>query len=189
MDNTFLPDNLLIRAIGNWNPKIFKPQWIKKNLLGEGELNFLVNPDVLELGWDVQGIKIFPKPNELMMILEGEKQITSDNILRFASLFIKTVSLLPHTPIEAIGFNITYTVKPDKKTKVTEWLLKHQVQFEDLSLTQIQVSKKCEKYILNIIVTKEGENHKVNFNYHFDNSIETEANYFLELYKDSERYL
>lgn len=191
MNDTIKPDSLLIRAVGNWNPKIFTPIWIKKNLTEPESietLDFLFDPQEIEIGYDIQGIKIFPKPSELAITIEGKDDINSDKIMLCNKILIKILQLLPQTPIKAIGFNINYAIGVEQNTKITDWYKKQTQNYEDLSLNQVIVNRDFGKYILNIVVNSEADKYKINFNYHFT-SIDENPNLYIDLINDTGRYL
>ena len=62
---------LNINAVGNWNIKIFNPQWIIKNLLkdikNKGPINVsgIINANTLELSYTLDEITLTPNPNFL----------------------------------------------------------------------------------------------------------------------------
>ncbi len=191
MDYEFPPDKLLIRATGNWNPKIFTPGWIKKNLVtpeSTEAFNFLFNPGEIEIGYDVQGIKIFPKLNELAIAIDKDN-INDVKVLLCNKFLLKILELLPQTPIKAVGFNVNYLIDRNQETKITSWYESQKQYFEDLSLNQVSVTKNFDKYILNIIINPEDEKLKINFNYHFSYSIDENPSLYIDLIRDTRRYL
>ncbi len=100
-----------------------------------------------------------------------------------------TVSLPVKIGVKAVGFNVNYLIDRNQETKITGWYESQKQYFEDLSLNQISVTKNFDKYILNIIINLEDEKLKINFNYHFLHGIDEKPSLYIDLIKDTNRYL
>lgn len=191
MNTKKIPDNLLIKAVGNWNPRIFTPQWISNNLTkGEHPLKiaFLFNPAKGDAGYEIDGIMLFPTVNDLQIAIQNKGKITEENIILITKFIIKILELLPHTPITAIGFNVNYLLDTKQESKIINWLKSQNSIFEDLTLKQITISNKFDNFTKNIIIAPDNEGVTISFNYHYDKWDIFEPNHYLELIEDSARY-
>ena len=95
-----------IVCIGNWNTKIFTPQWVLSKLysIPEGEtMNMNINKDNLNLSFIWKDFSFFPTEKSVEIKMSNVDQ----SVLNQAEiLFAKLIDYLPHTPIEAFGYNI-----------------------------------------------------------------------------------
>lgn len=105
-----------IVAIGNWNKRIFTPQWVSSRLFPTADsIEGLLNQEDVELGYKHGGITVFPK-DSLLEIRVDEIKYCSNAI----AIFNKIIKELPHTPIKAVGFNIRYDIIRNLTTIILE---------------------------------------------------------------------
>jgi hypothetical protein len=189
-DQESKPSLLNIKAIGLWNEYIFKPEWIVKYILSQDEkkVNILFNIDNRDLGYDIDGIKIFPRYSELVIEID-QQNIKDENIELATKILIKTLKTLPHTPIKAIGFNIHYVMNKNSNKKIVEWANNNRNKYDDINTYEIRASKKFKDYSLNLIVDFEDDNVKINCNYNFKQIIEFQEDIFLKFIEETNNLL
>lgn len=175
--------------LGNWNKKIFTPDWVKKFLFEvpkEIELQGIFNFEDLDLGFSYQDLILMPKENSLEISL---KQFTEENIKTATQLLMKLFNLLPHTPIKALGFNIKYIANKNEKNELINISDQIFSSSKKMPLTQIKFTEDKDKYLLNIIVDNLNENLLLNFNFHYNQISELNENSFIEHYTETLQYL
>lgn len=94
-----------IVAVGAFNPAIFTPDWLERfNLIGAGDLEEARACKSLVVS---QQVTSFETSWFALQILEEQFSLTSKGALSpaFADLACGILSLVPHTPIKAIGIN------------------------------------------------------------------------------------
>ena len=102
------PNKLAIFIIGNWNPRIFTPAWIKTKLFElkpTDEIEGLVNFDDMDFAFRHNNITIVPKYNILEITTENVSVEINNEI---ANIITKIFELLPQTPVKALGINLKY---------------------------------------------------------------------------------
>ncbi len=156
---------------GNWNPKIFKPQWLVDKILQNKEMkiNALFNLELIEIGYDLGSFLIFPTENYLRIDLK-DKNI--ENIKKTTLVLLKILELLCHTPISALGFNIVITFdKNDDKinNKFSIFLKKYQEHdIEDFKIMEYKHVLKKENYQINIVSDlSNADKFVINFNFNY----------------------
>ncbi len=194
METEIKLNQINIKVPGNWNRRIFSPAWISKNFTvpeGIREINLLFNPDDIEIGYKIMGVQIFPKENELALVIGNSDEINNDNILLCFKLFIKILDILPQTPIKAIGFNVDYLLPVNAKSNLGDWIKKQKQDYEKLAMNGLTLKQDTEKYTLNLKIEIIADTFKVDFNYHFKNyvDIDQSPDFFIKLIEDTKRYL
>jgi hypothetical protein len=186
------PVLLTIKIVGSWNTSIFKPEWINNFLFDNKDLNkkigILIDFDENEIGYELDNLKLLPKSNELAIVIEKDK-ISEKSIYLATEVFIRILSLLPHTPIKGIGFNVDYLISQNSDLEILKWINNCKCDFLDMNLSRIYFSKTTAEYLLNLIFLKENDNLKINFNYHYPNLRKFDSKIFKYLINDSLNYL
>jgi len=156
-----------IICLGNWNKKIFSPTWVASNLfeLKENKIEAFFNPNELDIGFKLNDVVLFPKDTSLEIKLDN---INEGAIELSGKLLNKILSILPHTPVKAIGVNIRYRFNKDKSNDIVKKLNTVQCKINDFETNQIKFSKKYEKFQLNIIADLNPNDYLINFNFHYD---------------------
>lgn len=94
-----------IVAVGAFNPAIFTPDWLERNnLIGKDDLDGALKGESLIVSHQVCA---FETDWFALQVLEEQFLLTSKGPLTpaFADLAIGILSLVPHTPITAVGLN------------------------------------------------------------------------------------
>lgn len=111
-------DGVSVVIAGSWNSRIFSPDWITKNLTNSEEISVelpLGNPTLPpRLGFD--NIKLIVTHNKLIVKPDDGLEDTMQRAYQIAK---KSVSILTHTPISAVGVNFNF-----KEDNLTESLAK-----------------------------------------------------------------
>lgn len=159
-----------IVCIGNWNTKIFTPQWVMSKLFAvpEGEsMNMNVNKDNLNLSFIWKEYSFSPTDK----VVEIKTSTMDSNILKQAEdLFAKLVDYLPHTPIEAYGYNIKFDFDNSEfaVTKLKDLYNIKVVDRYNICTISLQAIEE-QNYTKTILVEFKGGNIVVTFNLEFKN--------------------
>ena len=102
MSLSLVSSNILVR--GNFNPYIFSPQWLFANcILADEEVH-------LVLGAMGEGVRFRGVKSELEWIVDYQTMmIAGPKPTDCGAYACKILSLLPHTPISAVGCNFAYS--------------------------------------------------------------------------------
>ncbi len=180
-------NSINIVAIGNWNKRIFTPNWVSQFLFkSENTLEGLINQDEVELGYKCDGITIFPKDSVLEIGIEK-----LDLCSKAIEILNQILKELPHTPIKAIGFNIRYEFGKD--CVLYKFIEKTPSFSEEFNFSSIKYFKPYSKYIFNIEIGSKMPKEDigvVNFNYHYQNpaaSVSFDKSLFESLYTESQK--
>lgn len=170
------PNLISIKAIGAWNPQIFNPSWLERFILSDIESETKlsgvnVNIDERSFLFDINKVVLSVFIN--LLELKCEKDYINDERIKLLSkLFLKITSLLPHTPIQAVGYNFNYklpigsiNLENPVFDKFCEII--HKKEEYDLNVKQLRLTKEFKNNILNVTLEMEQNLMKVNFNYHF----------------------
>ena len=167
-----IKDKWTIVIVGGWNPAIFNTPWLKKNLFNDPEI-------IIEVGLEpglprrITGDKVLIIPTDSRIIF-APVDLNDENILRVEQVAIKTLELLNQTPINAVGVNFGYKVRP-----LTEYLqdklpiiLGEKLADEKLIVTKREYkwSSPFEDGILNTDVKITGEEAEISFNFNMGSS-------------------
>lgn len=167
-----IPNQVSVIILGNWNPRIFRPFWIKTQLFGlppENEIQGLVNFDELDFAFEHNGITLFPKYNSLeIQIIE----YSQEKGLIVGELVKKILELLPQTPIKALGVNIKYNFTNEISNIVLEQLRSVNLKIKNLEVNQLKYSSVKELYVVNMICELSPSIININFNFHYPRIIE-----------------
>lgn len=173
------PVQITAIAIGNWNPKIFSPIWLKERLLNsdnDGQIEVLLDFNDMDFALKFKNLVISPKRGSLELQTQSfEKK----DLELFTSTLIGIFDLLPQTPIKAIGINIIYKLD-DQANKKCLNILNKASHFEGFEITMLRQTRKYAKCLLNIVIEKkEVAATSVVFNFHYAKTIDFEKG-FLE---------
>jgi len=154
-----------ILCLGDWNKKIFNPKWVGRNLfeLESDEIQAFFNPNEMEIGYVNNGVALLPKNSAVEIKLDS----ISEESKKYSGILLnKILSLLPHTPIRAIGFNFRYEFHNEEANSIVQKLNSLQCQYNEFTANQIKFSKEFERYQLNIIAEMKADAYNVNLNFH-----------------------
>lgn len=161
-----MPITANIVCVGSWNTKIFTPEWLAGNIFQIENIEGLLNNQEMDFAFRDKNrdITIFPKSTSLEITLaKFEESKLTDLVL----ILNRILSLLPHTPIKGIGFNLNYEIgeKP-----VPAWIStlskKSQIIPNGIQISNFSLRKNYENYILNININEITK--VINFNFHYE---------------------
>ena len=177
-----------IIILGRWNPGIFTPFWIKSNLLEleDKEMQALFNFDDLEFAFGNDNITLVPKSSSFEIIVENFDNISGQ---KAATILIKLLTLLPQTPIKAIGVNFRYAVKKTEKTELINSLNDINFSFKNFKLNQIKQTMNNKNYITNIVSQIQNTSYLININFHYSKIIEFDTQFINEHFIETQNIL
>ena len=100
-------DRWTIVANGDWNKRLFTPEWVGTHLFPDQQhqMGVILSPGETAYRHETDSLIVVPSNDKLVI---GIKHFTED-ILRQACVTMKTaLTLLSHTPIRGMGINICY---------------------------------------------------------------------------------
>lgn len=102
-------DSFNIVVVGDWNPLIFQPDWVKEHLASIQEIDVVLaislqpnSPARITIDNE---INIYPSSN--LLIIDCV-EYNDASLRKCAQVLEKICSLLPHTPIKACGINFRF---------------------------------------------------------------------------------
>lgn len=165
--------NLVIA--GNWNLSILTPDWFLKQFPDKIQhkkqipVEFSVGTGAIR--FTLENILVQPASNRLDLITRFEGVNHYNRIIDFA---VGIVEKLPHTPITAVGHNISYYLTTEKfKCCEEEKLDELQDQYSKfikktvLNSQQIKHSLEFEDHILNLLFDVNRKKSYIDFNFHY----------------------
>lgn len=161
-------ESISIALVGEWNTKIFTPNWIMKELLelkedGEIQVGFT---NELQSIYHHSNIQLIPseKVFEIKLKKNGKKEIELAN-----RIVIKLITSLPFTPKLAVGFNFKMKQKCDlTKISVEDFS-------DEYNLTEIKLSKEGRNYIENVIMNCNQKKY-ILYNFHYKDIAQIKEN-------------
>lgn len=106
-----------ISILGAWNRAIIEPRWITRELQwlenpGEVEVQVAVGVSLAAVRFKLEDVLFQPSAGRLELFAQREDDSVYERMSRIA---VEIVTKLPHTPITAIGSNITYVLSDDEE--------------------------------------------------------------------------
>jgi len=185
----FLADSFTnILAIGNWNTKIFTPEWVKNKVFElppEEKMFIQVNHDELRFGYEYNDVFIIADDNTLEFVIKNG----SDETIELATIFLlKILNLLPHTPLRAIGFNFNADTF-NYESKLIEQINSMFAIRGSYHLKNVHFVEKRDKYVINISANEIPDGLRVNFNFHYYGLIELTDKVFVQHREEINQFL
>jgi hypothetical protein len=90
-----------------WNVRIFSPDWVSKQLLGNVPITIEVPiaPGAALARYTAEGVVLVPSDDKLIV---GVQRTTLPSLSRAEDVARKVLELLPHTPVTATGVNFAF---------------------------------------------------------------------------------
>lgn len=173
--------------LGNWNPKIFTPEWIKINLLGkvDGEkIEGLVNFRDLEFAFKYGAIVLSPKPNSIEINFDG---YNPENALLASKIIVKILETLPHTPIRALGVNIKYksNLGASNISPLVNTINNLNSTIGEFKINQVRKTVERKDYLINVIYDINKSEIITTFNFHYNKVTLFDVNLIDNHYKET----
>ena len=159
-----------IVILGRWNVAIFNPDWLRRNIFQSTDITLEIGIQP-ELPRRITGdnVVIIPANSRLMLVPNDLEEPT---LLRTEQAACKILELLKHTPVNAVGINYGYRVKPllpELRDKLPV-IFATEFAKENLTIRSREYKWTCqyEQQTLNISCQSDGEEAVVLFNFHLD---------------------
>ncbi len=169
-----LEENTNIVILGTWNLGILTPEWFKEQfpeIVKEKEIPIEVALGVNSFRFVVNSIQINPSTNKLVL---NPKKLDRKYFKISADLAVGIIDKLPHTPIFAVGNNISFLLENEKFKLFNDSRIQEHHEFyksilksSELDAWQMKDSLSFENYILNITYDYSKQKKIINFNYHY----------------------
>lgn len=163
--------------LGIWNPAILNPVWLAQNVhetaAGQGVQvqaeQFLLVPGQPPR-FTVFGIRYTPSRNRLVI---HPTEVTEENFGLAQRVAGRILSLLPHTPIAAVGQNFEFVEEHPAPEQLTIFDAANDLaercdfDFESVS-KQLTTSMRTEDRLVNLTRLNTGGQLRLKFNFHYD---------------------
>lgn len=168
-----IKENACIVIVGSWNLNILNPTWFAREFpqleIGK-EVHVEMDMTTGSLRFIVQKIKINPNPNKLIFFSGVDENENYDLMSEIAT---ETVNKLKHTPIMAVGHNIsfftdnTFRLFENYELDKYEEFYKNTASTIALNSQEIKHALAYENYILNLTYSINRERNYIKFNYNY----------------------
>lgn len=178
---------------GAWNPSIFNPLWLSKNLLEKEEeagIAFPINDISLPIQISIPNVKIYPSAQRLEVKPDTENSFGLENSI---SVTKKIALLLQHTPVNGIGFNFSFADHEDITSIPSKFDLQDSAKIKaDIFKLKQTAIKRCyelsgKQKVLNLSIIYDKNSVQIMFNYHYEVSDMSEIIAILDEITPSER--
>lgn len=166
---------------GQWNPNIFKPDWVKSNLAKDQnkpvEIAFPIGDPSLPPRVHFDDVFIFPSQSRLDIRVERS---TKENLVSTTEAAVKCLELLTHTPVSALGINVAFssnTADADSIVKLFSFEDDARIDSGEFKLQEAEIKRsfKFNDYTLNLAVSYNATDVKIDFNFNFESRTAQEA--------------
>jgi len=161
-------------VVGQWNPNIFKPDWVKHNLANDQnkplEVAFPIGDPSLPPRIQVDDVFMFPSQSRLDV---RAARATKENLASTAVATAKCLGLLLHTPVSALGINAAFICNAaDAELIVKLFSFEDDARIDSerfkLQGAEIKRTFKIDDYALNLLIAYNTTDIRVDFNFHFE---------------------
>jgi len=96
-----------IVMVGQWNPAIFSPDWVARNLVHEDsiETQIAVGPIARNVRYQTTNLLVIPQQDRLII---GCRNVEAATLIEMERCARTALELLSHTPINAVGINFGF---------------------------------------------------------------------------------
>jgi hypothetical protein len=114
------PEKWSVVVAGAWNIRLFTPGWVGKNILhgidpGQMTIEMPVGPIVVGLRYSSTTLVVLPQDERIVI---GVREPSVEQLALAELAAVQVLTLLPHTPVSAIGINVGYAaVEPSEELK------------------------------------------------------------------------
>lgn len=174
-----------IVILGFWNANIFTPKWIADTGLTDEkqiEVEFAINNPNLPLRLHFNEIYLSISNKKLILTPQQSK---NDQLKEIEKIAVQILTILPHTPIQAVGVNFQYIEREATKDKYAIFDLSDNNRLSDSHLgikeTFIRRCTISNGAIINFTISlKEDKSIVYDFNFHKDLSKANEAAEYMD---------
>lgn len=167
-------DKWTIVVVGQWNPRIFAPPWVAKNLfpsadLGDVQMEVLLLPVDYHARLSVGSVVLIPT-NEKVIV--GVRSAADEALAAAEDVALRVLDLLPHTPVTGVGVNFGY-VEDDPSPRLLGLLgLPDLGELSNygaqISRTEITRRLQIDTHALNLTLALEDGRVELGLNFHHD---------------------
>ena len=169
-------DAFNIVTVGSWNPAIFSPEWAKSNLAEDAEKEVILAipmqmQTTLPLRLTVDDVNIYPSMQSVVIDCVEYSKCSFGSISRKLS---KVATLLPHTPVTAMGINFRFAFDYSDSAVLTELFSfgdAARIDSVEYRLTSSVLKRTFflkDSTLLNISIESLEEMYRLEFNFHSD---------------------
>jgi hypothetical protein len=174
-------DDWTIVVPGQWNPNIFTQLWVETHILGAPSREFAQQ---YNLGPPFQGfrlrfgkITITPSPSRLIV---GMMDTEEETVEQAEAVAVKTLEVLSHTPVSALGVNFGFLVAAPTENTVEAFSIRDEDRFAAMgaTVTRHEIRRHLAVRGSSLFLRQrmlEDEVVHLHLNYNFDASSATEA--------------
>lgn len=169
--------------VGAWNVRLFSPDWVGRNLLVGHQLSIEVPlnaPGQHMRFTTTSGVILIASDDRVVF---GMQDATSEGMRRAETLAMSLLSILPHTPLRAVGFNFGFD-DPAPRDEVTALFRTSDLgKLSNFNCvverTSIARRLAVEEQLVNVTHTLADGSISVDLNFHHDTTSVADAQAFL----------
>jgi hypothetical protein len=156
---------------GAWNTQIFQPEWVARHIfeVDAVELQIALTPSVLNLRYAASDATLVVHSERLIFGVREANEAAISSCELYAN---RVITLLPHTPISAVGINFSFVQSdpPDQFLKLLSVDDANALADFGLVIKSTQLNRAIEvnDATLNLQISLEGARMHCLFNYHHE---------------------
>lgn len=160
-----------IVLLGAWNPSIFSENWITENLADSQDSSVTVAYPIDDPNAprkiDFEGISLFAGRSQLLLAPISLNEV---GIQKCASILIKILGLLSHTPVRNCGINFSFEESHQFGAVIQHLTIEDNIPANHtLQSTKLERNFKLEDgNTLNLTINDTDNGIGIRFNYHYD---------------------
>lgn len=178
---------------GIWNLSILTPEWYAKmfpDFVDQAkEFRAKIQIGTGALKFDIKNITINPAPDKLILF---SKKTDDNDYELIEKLAIGTVSKLPHTPIRALGHNISYSIgdkdfiwfNADKLGEFEDFY-KKELGTSAFNSQKIKHKLSYENHDLNLTYDVKRQEKIISFNYNYEITDPEKINVYISEFRNN----
>lgn len=173
-----LADSYNIVILGAWNPSIFSPEWVLRNLAEseqcEVKTAFPIDDPTAPRRITFEDINIFPGRRQILL-----NPVTSnlEGMKKCSSVLVKILDLLLHTPVSSAGVNFSFN-ESNPSDKMLAALMPSdsgsilaEYPIKETKINRV-LKRDEDSCVFNFSITQNDTGCILSYNFHYDDTID-----------------
>lgn len=167
-------DSFSIVLLGAWNPSIFSQEWIKEYIAEPDTENFTIafplDDPTAPRKISFEGVNVFPGRKQLLLQPEDP---CVDGMKKCASVLVKILELLVHTPVTLCGINFSFEEDDDleKLFSILSLSDRDDIPQSEYICEVTSIVRRfllSDENVLNLTLSDERGSGQIGFNFHYE---------------------